>query len=135
VDTIFGAILSVIYFFTFFLAHNNSDDTSINAIAIILIILPTVFYTSPYFAIGGVSSVLIGVFVLFTMPNTSIIYIVGSYFIYLAGATLIYYLFPKITKTLQTVIAHIIFIIGEIILIIVMDYGTKVLNVPSQNKL
>jgi hypothetical protein len=131
----FGCILSSIYFLTFYLASTSPENNMINATAIILIILPGVFYTSPYFGVGGVGTVFIGIFSLFSFSSAIIVYLVATYLIYLVISLLIFYLLPKLSKVLQTIGAHICFIIGEAILILVLSYGLNILSTDEQKKI
>lgn len=107
----------------------------INAVAITLIILPGAFYTSPYFGVGGIIAMVIGIFSLFTLTHISIVYVIASYLIYLMGILIIFYLLPKISKLFQTILAHAVFVIGQIILIIVLIYGIKLIPPELQKEL
>ncbi|MDR0675091.1 MAG: hypothetical protein LBF36_02400 [Mycoplasmataceae bacterium] len=134
IDIFLGTVLSTIFFLTFFLSSINANNT-INAVTIILIILPGVFYTSPYFGIGGIIPMMIGSFLLFSLNHISIIYVVTSYLIYLMGILLIFYFLPKIPKIFQTIASHIFCSIGQIILILTMSYGLNLIDAQLQKEL
>jgi hypothetical protein len=93
------------------------------------------FYTSPYFGVGGIIAIMLGIFTLFPLTHISMIYIIASYLIYLLGALLIFYLFPKLSHIYKTIMAHIFFILGQTVLIIVMSFSINTITPELQKEL
>jgi hypothetical protein len=119
-------VLSTIYFFIFFLVSTGDPNNAVNAIMVILIILPGVLYTSPYFGLGGVVTLCIGIFKMFQLSTDQQIYIVVNYLIYLSANFIVFYVFHKMSKIVQSICVHGFFAFVQILFLIIINYAIDV---------
>jgi hypothetical protein len=121
VDLLFGVILSASYLMTFYLAQPNYD---VNGIMVLMVILPGVMFVGPYFALGGISGLLIPTFMY--MPSTPIlIYLLVSYGLYLLCAIFNYYVLKKLSSSIKTLITHGLFLLLQISLVLVLTLASN----------
>jgi hypothetical protein len=107
----------------------------INSLSVILILLPGCLLINPYFAVGGVIPIIVGLLCLFKISNVLVIYVVISYLIYLAICLIIYYVLPKLSIVIKTILAQLFFIIFQGILITVLNYVIRIQPESLHNQL
>jgi hypothetical protein len=92
-DIFFGAALSFSYLMTFYLAFPTYP---INAVMVLMIILPGVMFIGPYFGLGGIVCLIIPIFTFAKFDNNIIFsYVFISYGLYLISTIICYFIFKK----------------------------------------